>query len=136
MATKKAKASTKKAAKTDKNVAAATPNITHHGMIAFDSTKGQYVHASGTNNWTVRPIDWPGVPGPPPVGQVLVTFDQPIKGPYTLMVCAYRSLDAPMLAANYGEVSPTGFVVILFNTVGDQSYTSVRNGDFSFVVIQ
>ncbi len=135
MATKKATASTKKAAAPPAKSAPAAPVITHHGMIAFDLATS-YSRASGTNNWSVRPIDWPGVPGPPPVGQVMITFDQPIKGPYTLMVCAYRSPDAPMLAANYGEVSPTGFVVILFNTVGDQSYTSVRNGDFSFVVIQ
>lgn len=148
MATKKAAASSKKsaaasskkaaAAPSDKTATAATaaaPVITHHGMISFDA--GQYTHASGTDNWSVGPIAWPdGPPGPPPVGQVLVTFKQPIKGPYTLMVCAGRSLDAPMLSANYGEQSPTGFVVILFNTVGDQSYTSVRNGDFSFIVIQ
>lgn len=135
MATKKATASTKKGAAPPAKSAPAAPVITHHGMIAFDLATS-YSRASGTNNWSVRPIDWPGVPGPPPVGQVLVTFDQPIKGPYTLMVCAYRSPDAPMLSANYGELSPTGFVVILFNTVGDQSYTSVRNGNFSFVVIQ
>ena len=104
-------------------------------MIAFDLATS-YAHASGTANWSVRPIDWPGVPGPPPVGQILITFDQPIKGPYTVLVSACRSADAPMIAANYGEVSPTGFVVILFNAVGDQSYTSVRNGNFSFVVIQ
>ena len=142
MATKKAPASTKKAAATapakapaKSATASAAPQITHHGMIAFDLATS-YAHASGTANWSVRPIDWPGVPGPPPVGQILITFDQPIKGPYTVLVSACRSLDAPMIAANYGEVSPTGFVVILFNTVGDQSYTSVRNGNFSFVVIQ
>jgi hypothetical protein len=143
MATKKAPASTKKRAPAApatapaKTAAASTaaPVITHHGMISFDA--GQYAHASGTNNWSVQPIAWPdGPPGPPPVGQVLVTFAQPIRGPYTLMVCACRSLDAPMIVANYGELSPTGFVVILFNAVGDQSYTSVRNGNFSFVVVQ
>ena len=145
MATKKGVAPSKKpTAAPSKNAAAASPDktasttapvITHHGMIAFDLATS-YSRASGTNNWSVRPIDWPGVPGPPPVGQILITFDQPIKGPYTVMVCAYRSPDAPMLSANYGELSPTGFVVILFNTVGDQSYTSVRNGNFSFIVIQ
>src|SRR5205085_532371 len=122
------------AAAPEQNTAA--PNITHHGMFAFDMTKGVYTRASGTENWSVRPIDWPGVPGPPPVGQVLVTFDKPINGPYTVLVGACRSLDAPMLSANYGKVSPTGFVVILFNPVADQSYRSVRNGDFSFMVVQ
>jgi len=118
------------------NNAAAAPAITHHGMIAFDMTRGLYTRASGTGNWSVRPIDWPGVPGPPPVGQVLITFAQPIKGPYTVFVGACRSMDAPMLAANYGSVTPNGFVVILFNTVGDQSYQTVRNGDFSFMIVQ
>jgi hypothetical protein len=148
MATKKAAASSKKpAAASSKKAAAAAPSgntaaantaapvITHHGMIAFDLATS-YARASGTANWSVTPIEWPGVPGPPPVGQILITFDQPIKGPYTVMVSACRSPDAPMLAANYGEQSPTGFVVILFNTVGDQSYTSVRNGNFSFIIVQ
>lgn len=119
----------------DKASAAASV-ITHHGMISFDLTKGLYARASGTENWSVRPIDWPGVPGPPPVGQVLITFDKPIKGPYTVMVGACRSPDAPMLSANYGEVTANSFVVILFNAVGDQSYLTVRNGNFSFIVVQ
>jgi hypothetical protein len=145
MATKKAPAATRRraaAAAPGKSVApaapasaAAAPVITHHGMVNFSA--GQYAHASGTDNWTVGPIAWPsGPPGPPAVGQVLITFKQPINGPYTVMVCACRTLDAPMLSANYGEQGPAGFVVILFNTVGDQSYTSVRNGDFSFIIIQ
>lgn len=120
----------------DRNTSAAAPGITHHGMIAFDITTGQYTRASGTANWSVRPIDWPGVPGPPPVGQVLISFDKPIKGPYTVMVGACRSPDAPMLAANYGEVTSNSFVVILFNAVGDQSYLTVRNGNFSFIIVQ
>lgn len=145
MATKKGSASTKKSAAkksagratapSKSSTVSAPPVITHHGMIAFDLATS-YARASGTANWSVRPIDWPGVPGPPPVGQILIAFDQPIKGPYTVLVSACRSPDAPMIAANYGEVSPDGFVVILFNAVGDQSYTSVRNGNFSFVVIQ
>lgn len=122
------------AAAPDKTTAA--PVITHHGMIAFDIAAGQYRRASGTTNWSVRPIDWPGVPGPPPVGQVLITFDKPIKGPFTVMVGACRSPDAPMLAANYGEVTAASFVVILFNAVGDQSYLTVRNGNFSFIIVQ
>lgn len=132
MATKTAAAAPGKAAAT----AAATPVITHHGMIAFDLATGQYTRASGTTNWSVRPIDWPGVPGPPPVGQVLVSFDKPVKGPYTVMVGACRSPDAPMLSANYGEVTANSFVVILFNSVGDQSYLTVRNGNFSFIIVQ
>lgn len=143
MATKKNVAPVRKAAPPSKRPApaprpappAAAPAVTHHGMIAFDLANS-YSRASGTENWSVAPIDWPGVPGPPPVGQVKITFDRPIAGPYTLVVSGCRSLDAPMLAANYGEVGPAGFVVILFNAVGDQSYTSVRNGNFSFMVVQ
>lgn len=142
MATKKTAATSKRAAPPSRKASpaparekAAAPAITHHGTVAFDLAKS-YSRVSGTANWSVRPIDWPGVPGPPPVGQVLITFDQPVENPYTVLVSACRSLDAPMLAANYGEVTPTGFVVILFNTVGDQSYLSVRNGNFSFVVIR
>lgn len=125
-----------KAASAPDKPSAATPAVTHHGMIAFDLTKGQYARSSGTTNWSVRPIDWPGVPGPPPVGQVVIAFDKPIKGPYTVMVGACRSLDAPMLSANYGEVSANGFVVIIFNPVANQSYQTVRNGNFSFIVVQ
>jgi hypothetical protein len=67
---------------------------------------------------------------------VVIAFDKPIKGPYTVMVGACRSLDAPMLSANYGEVSANGFVVIIFNPVANQSYQTVRNGNFSFIVVQ
>jgi hypothetical protein len=117
-----------------KPVAAA--RITHHGVIAFDFITGLYSRASGTSNWTVRPIDWPGVPGPPPVGQVLIQFEEAVEGPYTVLVSASRSADAPMLSANYGDVTPAGFVVIVFNPVAVSSYQTVRNGNFSFAVIQ
>src|ERR1043165_8992157 len=87
------------------NAAAAAPAITHHGMIAFDLTKGLYTRASGTDNWSVRPIDWPGVPGPPPVGQVLITFAHPTKAPYTILVSACGPL---MGAAKVMSTCPTG----------------------------
>jgi hypothetical protein len=115
---------------------AAAPNITHHGMISFDFVKGLYSRTAGTDNWIVRPIDWPGVPGPPPVGQVLIQFNTPLKQPYTVVVSGCRTLDAPMISANYGDVSPTGFVVILFNPVATLEYQTVRNGNFSFIVVQ
>ena len=114
----------------------AAPNVTHHGMISFDFSKGLYSRASGTGNWSVRPIDWPGVPGPPAVGQVLIQFNSPMQGPYTVVVSACRTADAPMIAANYGNVSDTGFVVILFDPVATLEYRTVRNGNFSFIVIQ
>ncbi len=105
-------------------------------MIAFDFATGAYTRVSGTDNWTVRPIDWPGLNPPPPVGQVLVEFAQSIEGPYTLIVTPSRSPDAPMLSCNYGNASPKSFEVILFNPVALLSYQTVRNGSFSFVVIQ
>jgi hypothetical protein len=114
----------------------AAPRITHHGMVRFDFATGVYSRSSGTENWKVRPIDWPGVPGPPAVGQVLIEFTEPITEPYTLVVSACRTGDAPMLAANYGDVSEKSFVVILYNPVGAQPYQTVRNGNFSFVVFQ
>ena len=41
-----------------------------------------------------------------------------------------------MVAANYGDADERGFVVILFNTVAPREYQTVRNGDFSFVVMK
>jgi hypothetical protein len=115
---------------------AAAPHITHHGMISFDFVKGLYSRASGTDNWIVRPIDWPGVPGPPPVGQVMIQFNPPVPGPYTVVVSACRTADAPMIAANYGDVSNAGFVVVIFDPVATMEYRTVRNGNFSFIVVQ
>jgi hypothetical protein len=49
-----------------------------------------------------------------------------------------RGLFAPlylMIAANCGDVQTTGFVVVLFNTVAPREYQTVRNGDFSFIVL-
>jgi hypothetical protein len=127
---------TKTAAASKPAAPTAASNITHHGMISFDFVKGLYSRASGTDNWIVRPIDWPGVPGPPPVGQVLIQFNSPMQGPYTVVVSACRTLDAPMISANYGDVSATGFVVILFDPVATMEYRTVRNGNFSFIVVQ
>jgi hypothetical protein len=41
-----------------------------------------------------------------------------------------------MLCCNYGNVTPGSFEVILFNPVALLSYQTVRNGGFSFIVIQ
>ena len=110
--------------------------ITHHGMVGFDFSTGQYSRLSGGGKWTVRPIDWPGLPAPPPLGQVLIVFDPPIDGPYTVTVSPSRTPDAPMLCCNYGKVTPAGFEVIIFNPVAQLSYQTVRNGDFSFLVVR
>src|ERR1700689_429871 len=84
----------------------AEPTITHHGVILFDFAAGAYKRASGAGNWGVRPIDWPGLPQPPPLGQVLIEFASPIRGPYTVIVSPSRTPDAPMLTCNYGNVLP------------------------------
>jgi hypothetical protein len=107
-----------------------------HGMIGFDFQTGVYSRLSGSGDWSVRPIDWPGLPAPPPLGQVLVVFNTPVTDPYTLIVSGSRTPDAPMLCCNYGNVSPNGFDVIIFNPVAILSYQTVRNGSFSFIVIQ
>ena len=108
----------------------------HFGTVAFDFATGLYSRESGSTNWSVRPIDWPGVPGPPPVGQVLIQFSEPVvNARYSVLVSPRRTADAPMIAANYGDVQTTGFVVVLFNPVAPREYQTVRNGDFSFIVM-
>ena len=112
------------------------PRITHYGTVAFDFGSGLDSRESGSSNWSVRPVDWPGVPGPPPLGQVLIQFMPPrADARYTVVVSPRRVADAPMVAANYGDADERGFVVILFNTVAPREYQTVRNGDFSFVVM-
>jgi hypothetical protein len=110
--------------------------IVSHGMVGFDFAAGSYSPLAGSGNWTVRPIDWPGLPAPPPLGQVLIVFNEPITEPYTVLVSPSRTQDAPMLCCNYGNVTAQGFEVIIFNPVALLSYQTVRNGGFSFVVVQ
>jgi hypothetical protein len=103
--------------------------ITHAGTVVFRD--GAYKVSSGTGNWSVAPIP-PGVA----VGQVLITFSAEITAPYSVIVTARRTPDAPLLTANWGDATRTNFVVVLFNPVGHPAYTTVRNGDFSFVLLQ
>jgi len=118
------------------------PTITHHGMIAFDFDSGTYQAESGSNNWDVSPISAFGATAfgnPPPVGvgQVLIRFNPPLENNhYTVLVTPNRTPDAPMLSCNYGDVTESGFSVIIFNPAAVLSYQTVRNGGFSFVVIQ
>jgi hypothetical protein len=114
----------------------AAPAVIHHGMVVFDFATGAYSRASGTDGWKVRPIDWPGLPAPPPLGQVLIEFDQPIEGPYTVVVSPSRTPDAPMLCCNWGQATAKNFEVIIFNPVALLVYQTVRNGGFSFMLIQ
>jgi|HubBroStandDraft_6_1064221.scaffolds.fasta_scaffold318739_3 hypothetical protein len=116
--------------------AAAVGTVTHHGMVIFDFDTGSYAPGSGSGDWKVRPIPWPIFPSPPSLGQVLIEFDVPITGPYTVIISAGRTPDCPMLSANWGNLSANGFEVVLFDPVATLSYRTVRNGNFSFAVIQ
>jgi hypothetical protein len=104
--------------------------ITRWGTVTY--VDGAYKAEAGTGNWSVAPI----VPTNVPVGQVQITFNIAITGPYSVLVTARRTADAPLLSANYGDQTPEGFVVVLFNPVGTRTYTTVRNGDFSFVILE
>ena len=53
-----------------------------------------------------------------------------------MTVSPSRTPDAPMLCRNYGNVTPAGFEVVIFNPVAQLSYQTVRNGDFSFLVVR
>jgi hypothetical protein len=105
--------------------------ITHAGTVVFED--GAYKVEAGTGNWTVAPIP-PGIQVP--VGQVLITLDAPITRPYSVLVTAERTPDAPLLCANWGDATSTTFVVVLFNPVGHLAYQTVRNGGFSFALMQ
>ncbi len=118
------------------------PTITHHGMITFDVDTGTYKAEPKSNNWEVSPISAFGLtafgdPPPPSLGQVLIKFTPPLENDhYTVLVTPGRTPDAPMLSCNLGDVSESGFSVIIFNPVAVLAYQTVRNGGFSFVVIQ
>lgn len=103
---------------------------THAGTVMF--ADGKYQVACGTGNWSVDNIPPPGVPA----GQVLVSFNSPLVGPYSVLVTAQRTMDAPMLCANWGDATADNFVVVLFSPVGHPAYTTVRNGGFSFLVMK
>ncbi|MFM0336852.1 hypothetical protein [Paraburkholderia fungorum] len=105
-------------------------NITHCGTVAY--VDGIYQAVTGTGNWSVAPI----IPTSVPVGQVQITFNTAITGPYSVLLTARRTADAPLLTANWGDQTPDGFVVVLYNPVGTRTYTTVRNGDFSFAVLE
>lgn len=104
-----------------------TVNITHSGHVAFQ--KGAYVRKSGSGAWTVKHINgFPGIP----LGMARITFTEPLKVPYGVVVTAHRSPNTPLLAANYGDVEEGGFVVHLWETVADRT---VQNAGFSFLVM-
>ena len=106
-------------------------NITHWGTVEFKG--GEYVRTAGSDNWKVWPIAGFDPPIRAPVGQIEITFAEPIPEPYTVLVSPYYTTNIPLFAANYGEVDENGFVVHMWETVADRT---LQNGNFSFAVIQ
>lgn len=106
-------------------------NITHFGAVEFKD--GQYVCVSGSDNFTVWPIEGFDPPVRAPVGMIRIDFKEPIKDGYAILVTAGYNTNAPLMAANYGDVDENGFVVHLWETIADRT---LLNGDFSFAVIQ
>jgi hypothetical protein len=105
--------------------------VSHAGSVAFRD--GEYVRTAGTTNWKVWPIAAFEPPIRVPVGQIRIDFASPVKSPYMVVVTAHRIANAPLMAANYGDVDENGFVVHLWETVADRT---LQNGDFSFAVYQ
>lgn len=106
-------------------------SITHYGRVDF--VGGEYQRVSGSTNWKVWPIEAFEPPIRAPVGQIEITFEEPIKEPYAVLVTAHRTLQTPMMAANCDRIEETGFVVHLFETIADRT---VMNGGFSFAVLR
>jgi len=106
-------------------------SITHFGTIEFKG--GEYVRIAGSTNWKVWPIEAFEPPIRAPVGQIEITFSEPVTAPYTVLVSAYRTGNTPLMSANYGNVSENGFVVHLWETIADRT---LQNGNFSFAVVQ
>ena len=107
--------------------------IIHAGRVEFEAGAYSSPHSA---EWTVEPIYGFEPLNPPkginpPLGQISITFKEPIEEPYAVLVTAKRSLSTPSLAANYGDVTPEGFVVHLWETCADRT---VQNGGFSFLV--
>lgn len=106
--------------------------ITHFGTVEFKG--GEYVKVAGSDNWKVWPIEGFDPPIRAPVGQIEITFSEPVTEPYTVLVSAYRSgSNAPLMSANYGGQDENGFVVHIWESIADRTLV---NGNFSFAVIQ
>ena len=101
----------------------------HYGSVVFE--KGAFVRKAGTTNWKVWPVKAFDPPIRAPVGMIEITFEEPLKDSYTVMVSPGRIGNTPMLAANYGDVTDNGFVVYMWETIADRV---VQNADFSFAV--
>ncbi len=105
--------------------------ITHFGSV--DYTAGVYSRASGTTNWSVQPIAGFDPPIRVPVGLIEITFDEPVSGPYAVLVSAERTEQTQLVAANYGKTDENGFVVHMWESIADRT---VVNCGFSFAVMQ
>ena len=107
-----------------------SPLVSHYGRVTF--LNGVYSRVTGSPNWSVKPIAGFGLAVGPPLAQVRIDFDSPLTTQYAVLLAADRTAGTPMLAANYGEAGPTGFVVHLFEPVATRT---LQNGGFSFAVI-
>ena len=59
--------------------------------------------------------------------------DEPVTGPYAVLVTAERTPQQALTAANYGQATENGFVVFMWETIADRT---VVNCGFSFAVLQ
>ena len=105
--------------------------LTHFGTVAFDA--GEYRRTAGTANWRVEPIEGFAPSIRLPLGMIRITFSEAIADPYTPIVTAVRTPTTPMLVVGCGDLTPTGFVVNVFDPVGTRT---LQNGGFSFLVLQ
>lgn len=99
-------------------------DITHFGSVGYNT--GQYRKLSGSDNWRIEMI------GGAPLGQLRIVFKDSITGEYGILVSAEQNPNAPLIAANYGNASPEGFTVHLWESVADRT---VMNSGFSFAIL-
>jgi hypothetical protein len=111
-------------------MADSTKKLLHYGLVVFD--KNSYIRAAGSSNWNVHPIPGFGQAVGPPLAQVKIVFDVPLKEKYIVFVSPQRTDNTPMLCANSGNLDESGFIVHLFDPVGTRT---LQNGNFSFLVL-
>lgn len=104
--------------------------IAHFGTLQF--ADGAYRQTAGSAGWVAQPIAGFGLAVGPPLAQIHVSFHEPMSQSYTVLVTPVRLPNTPSLAANCGNIDPSGFVVHLFDPVGTRT---LQNGGFSFVVL-
>ena len=104
--------------------------IAHFGTIEF--IDGGYRRTAGSVDWSAEPVAGFGLAIGPPLGQIRVSFREPMASPYTVLVTAVRLPTTPSLYANCGPSDASGFVVHLFDPIGSRT---LQNGGLSFAVL-